>query len=135
MEINYIQFPKSLRDELALIYEFKRKHSELKKEYEKLINSCYGYISLEIINVRIGSKLQYAKKLTEKNPEIAKLLDFKIKYLDLYEEIRNAFLKYNSEVPDEAKTNSKNLDHDIVFYLINEWTKNYTNKLLETFEI
>jgi hypothetical protein len=138
METNYIQFPKELRDELALAYKFRNKYFELKKEYDKLFSDCYhSSISLNEINWEIGAKLQYAKKLTEKNPEIKKLLEFKVKYLDLYEEVRNAFLKYYNEIPDNAKQNIHNLKHpnDILNNLLRAWIENCGFKILDNLGI
>ena len=135
METNYIQFPKELRDEIALLYEFKNKYSELRKEYEKLLKWSYGYISLNALNRCIGEKLQYAKKFPDKNPEIKALMEFKIKYIDLYEEVRNAFLNFNYEFPRNAKMNTENLTNDIIHNLLNNWLKDYINKLLVLLEI
>ena len=138
MKMEYIQFPKELRDELALAYKFRSKYFELKKEYDKLFTNCFrSYISLKEINWEIGIKLQYAKKLTEKNPEIKKLLDFKVKYLDLYEEVRNAFLKYYNKIPDNAKQNIRNLElpNDILNNLLSAWFDNCKFKILDTLGI
>jgi hypothetical protein len=138
METNYIQFPKELRDELALAYKFRNQYFELKKEYDKLFTGCYyGHISLNAINREIGEKLQYAKTLTDKNPEIKRFLEFKVKYLDLYEEVRNAFLKYHNKIPDNAKQNTSNLEYqnDILSNLLDAWIRNCGFKILDTLGI
>lgn len=132
METDYIKIPKTIQDELVLIFEFKRRYSELKKEQDNLFDDYQPIdITLERINAEIGEKLQYGKKLGEKNPEIEKLSNFKIKYLALYEEIKDAFLKYNQEIPSMAKLNYENLSRDIVYYFLDDWLHICGYKILD----
>jgi hypothetical protein len=135
METNYIQFPKELRDELALIYEFKKKYYKLKKQYDKLVEVKSDFISLKVIITQI-SNLRFTYPNYD-HPMINKLSNFNLKYSEEYNELKKTFLKYNDKIPENAENSMENFENckDIYYNLIDAWFKNYRDKLLKFFDI
>jgi len=124
-----------LRDELALIYEFKKKYYKLKKQYDSLIEVKTEFISLKLILSHISSlRFTYPNY---NHPMINKLSDFNLKYRDEYNKFKNTFLRYNDKIPEDAENSMENFENckDIYYNLLDAWFKNYRDKLLKFFNI
>ena len=128
METEYIQFPKLLHEELALLYEYKNNYALLKEEYYEIFGIHLSHINLASLYIKIGDKLSRSEAVDQ-------LFEFKTIYLNLYKKIRGDFLKFYDKLPDNAEYNAKNLDKDIVQNLLNHWTISYRHKFLKFFNI
>jgi predicted transcriptional regulator len=132
------QFSKLLLFEYERLSSYKDEYSRLQKEFQEILGPNYKYIVLENIEYHIKKSFEEIPKVIDNTDEFQypqesktkKLLKLKIKYLDLYDRVKNAFLRFYYEIPENAVMHELNRNADIIHNLLNSWNKALHEKFL-----